>query len=54
MQCTNLLKDLDAMIINELMSPVNCTRFYHDALLVSNLSHLNLSFTILLIAPFIV
>jgi len=35
MSCSHLLKDLEKMIINELMNADNCTKFYHDALLVS-------------------
>ena len=33
MQCTNLLRDLDFHIINDLLNKDNCTMFYYDSLL---------------------
>ena len=36
MQCQNLLKHLDTMIINELLNPMNCSQFYLDAIRFDN------------------
>jgi len=35
MKCTNLLRDLSSMIVNELLTPANATLYYLDAVMVS-------------------
>lgn len=36
MKCTNLLKDLDNIIIEELLNPTNCPQFYLDSIRFDN------------------
>lgn len=38
MKCSNLLKSLEDMIVNELLKLENATYFFLDAILVSNIN----------------
>jgi len=41
MKCSNLLRQLDDMIVNELLSPENCSQFYLDSIRVSTFDYFN-------------
>lgn len=47
MQCNNLLKMLDEMVVNELVNPQNATLFYLDAILFDSKAIIDASETII-------